>query len=104
MDEEIAAVVKEWHHARRAGESENAVAAPIHRSAALGICPRRFDRRITRSISTIPNLINTIVDKERAVTLRRVNAVAKKYLVRDQRTVVITYPAADEKTSLKGAQ
>jgi predicted Zn-dependent peptidase len=51
-----------------------------------------------------PNLINTIVDKERAVTLEDVNAVAKKYLLRGQRTVVITYPAADEKASSKGAQ
>ena len=51
-----------------------------------------------------PNLINTIVDKEQAVTLDEVNAVAKKYLVQDQRTVVITYPAADEKASPKGAQ
>jgi zinc protease len=51
-----------------------------------------------------PNLINTIVDKERAVTVEDVNAVAKKYLVRDQRAVVITYPAADEKASSKGAQ
>ena len=51
-----------------------------------------------------PNLINTIVDKEHAVTAEEVNAVAKKYLVRDQRAVVITYPAADEKASSKGAQ
>src|SRR5277367_1777083 len=51
-----------------------------------------------------PNLINTIVDKEQAVTLEEVNAVAKKYLVKDQRTVVITHPAADEKASPKGAQ
>jgi predicted Zn-dependent peptidase len=44
------------------------------------------------------------VDKEHAVTVEEVNAVAKKYLVRDQRAVVITYPAADEKASSKGAQ
>ena len=41
-----------------------------------------------------PNLINTILDKENAVTLDEVNAVAKKYLVRDQRTVVTSLPAA----------
>jgi zinc protease len=51
-----------------------------------------------------PNLINTLPDKENAVTLEQMNAAAKKYLVRDQRTVVITYPAADEKQSQKGAQ
>src|ERR1700685_27122 len=43
-----------------------------------------------------PNLINTILDKENAVTLDQVNAAVKKFLVRDQRTVVITLPAADE--------
>jgi zinc protease len=51
-----------------------------------------------------PNLINTIVDKENTVTVEEANAVAKKYLVRDQRTVVITYPASDEKATAKGAQ
>ncbi|MGA7920675.1 MAG: pitrilysin family protein [Candidatus Acidiferrales bacterium] len=51
-----------------------------------------------------PNLINTIVDKQSAVTLEEADAAAKKYLVRDQRTVVITYPAPDEKTAVKGAQ
>jgi zinc protease len=51
-----------------------------------------------------PNLINTIVDKENTVTVEEANAVAKKYLVRDQRTVVITYPASDEKAATKGAQ
>lgn len=51
-----------------------------------------------------PNLINTIVDKENTVTVEEANAVAKKYLVRDQRTVVITYPASDEKAAAKGAQ
>src|SRR6202161_410767 len=51
-----------------------------------------------------PNLINTTVDKEQAVTVEEVNAVAKKYLVREQRAGVITYPAADEKASSKGAQ
>jgi predicted Zn-dependent peptidase len=43
-----------------------------------------------------PNLINTILDKENAVTLDQVNAAVKRFLVRDQRTVVITLPAADE--------
>ena len=40
-----------------------------------------------------PNLINTMIDKQKAVTLDQVNAAAKKYLVRDQRTVVTTLPA-----------
>jgi zinc protease len=51
-----------------------------------------------------PNLINTIVEKENAVTLEQANAVAKKYLVKDQRTVVITLPAAGEAGAEKAGQ
>lgn len=40
-----------------------------------------------------PNLINTLADKEAAVTLDQVHAVATKYFVRDERAVVITLPA-----------
>lgn len=41
-----------------------------------------------------PDLINTILDKENAVTLDDINAMTKKYFVRDQRAVVTTLPAA----------
>lgn len=41
-----------------------------------------------------PELINTILDKENAVTLDDINAMTKKYFVRDQRAVVTTLPAA----------
>jgi zinc protease len=51
-----------------------------------------------------PNLINTILDKERAVTAEQVNAVARKFLVRDQRTVIVTVPKAQEAAASKGAQ
>jgi predicted Zn-dependent peptidase len=51
-----------------------------------------------------PNLINTIQEKRNAVTVEQVNAVVKTYLVSDQRTVVITYPAADANNGSKGAQ
>ena len=50
-----------------------------------------------------PNLINTVVDKENAVTLDQVNAAAKKYLVRDQRTVVISLPASDQRPASAAA-
>jgi zinc protease len=50
-----------------------------------------------------PNLINTITDKQNAVTLDQVNAMAKKFLVKDQRTVIITIPAPAD-ASAKGAQ
>ena len=51
-----------------------------------------------------PNLINTIQEKRNAITVDQVNAVIKTYLVADQRTVVITYPAADANAGSKGAQ
>ncbi len=51
-----------------------------------------------------PNLINTILDKENAVTLEQVNAAAKKFLVRDQRTVVITLPSASDASTPKAAK
>jgi zinc protease len=51
-----------------------------------------------------PNLINTIQEKRNAVTVDQVNAVIKTFLVADQRTVVITYPAADANAGSKGAQ
>ena len=51
-----------------------------------------------------PNLINTILDKERAVTAEQVTAVARKFLVRDQRTVIVTLPKAQEAAASKGAQ
>jgi zinc protease len=50
-----------------------------------------------------PNLINTIYEKQKAITLDQVNEAAKKCLVTDQRTVVITYPAAEETSSAKGS-
>ena len=40
-----------------------------------------------------PELINTILDKESAVTLDEVNRAAKTYLLRDQRSVVTTVPS-----------
>src|SRR5271154_5086930 len=51
-----------------------------------------------------PNLINTIQEKENAITVEQVNSVAKTFLVSDQRTVVITYPVADANAGSKGAQ
>jgi zinc protease len=46
-----------------------------------------------------PNLINTTLAKENAVTLTQVNAATKKFLARDQRTVVVTLPAAEDSSS-----
>ena len=46
-----------------------------------------------------PNLINTTLAKENAVTLAQVNAATRRFLARDQRTVVITLPAAEDGSS-----
>jgi zinc protease len=46
-----------------------------------------------------PNLINTITDKRAAVTQADVDAAAKEYLVQDQRTVIVTLPAAMRQTA-----
>jgi zinc protease len=51
-----------------------------------------------------PKLVNTMLDKENAVSLDQVNGAAKAYLVRDQRTVVTTLPAAENRrASMKPA-
>jgi zinc protease len=103
IDEEIAAVVKSG-------------ITPEELAKAKSQLLRQFIERRRSALFTAilignytvyfndPNLINTIVDKEQAVTVDEVNAVAKKYLVPDQRAVVITYPAANAKASAKGAQ
>jgi zinc protease len=49
-----------------------------------------------------PNLINTVMDKQDAVTIEQLNAGAKQYLVRDQRTVVTTLPAAPVPSASSG--
>jgi zinc protease len=51
-----------------------------------------------------PNLINTIIDKQNAVTLDQVNAAASKYLMRDQRTVVTTLPAVQDGAAAEAAR
>ena len=103
MDEEIAAVVTSG-------------VTPEELAKAKSQLLRQFIERRRSALFTAilignytvyfndPNLINTIVEKEQSVTAEQVDAVAKKYLLRDQRVVVITYPAADQKASSKGAQ
>ena len=51
-----------------------------------------------------PNLINTMPDKVAAVAAADIQAIAKKYLVRDQRAVVITLPAPKDAATTGGAQ
>jgi zinc protease len=103
IDEEIAAAVK-----------DGVTAAELAKAKTLML--RRYIEQRRSSLFTAitvgndavyfndPNLINTVLDKENAVTLEQINAAAKKYLQRDQRAVITTYPAEKESGAAKGAQ
>src|ERR1700732_710170 len=94
MDEEIAAAVKD-------GVTPEELAKAKTQLLRQFIERRRSDLFTAILISNYtiyfndPNLINTILEQENAVTLEQVNAAAKKFLERDQRTVVISLPAAE---------
>jgi zinc protease len=103
MDEEIAALVKSGVTAEELAKAKSQLLRQFIERRRSALFTAVLIGNYTVYFND-PNLINTIVDKEQAVTVDEVNAVAKKYLVRDQRAVVITYPAADEKASSKGAQ
>ena len=51
-----------------------------------------------------PELINTIIEEQDAVTLDQVNRAAKTYLVRDQRSVITTMPAQNAPTAGREAR
>jgi zinc protease len=95
IDDEIAAVVKD-------GVTSEELAKAKTQLLRQFIDRRRSDLFTAVLIGNYavyfndPNLINTILDKENAVTLEQVNATAKKFLVRDQRTVVITLPSTSD--------
>jgi zinc protease len=102
VDDEIAAVVKDGVTADELAKAKTQLL-------------RRFIEQRRSSLSTAnligryavyfgdPNLINTVVDKENAVTLEEANAAAKKYFVRDQRAVVVTLPESKDAAGSQGA-
>jgi zinc protease len=98
MDEEIDAVVKEGVTAQELAKAKTQLLRQF-------IERRRSDLFTAILIGSYtvyfndPNLINTTLAKENAVTLAQVNAATKKFLARDQRTVVITWPAAEDASS-----
>ena len=102
LDEEIAAVVKD-------GITSDELAKARAQFLRRFIDQRRSSLGTARLIGEYavkfddPNLINTAVDKQDAVTVEQVNRAAKTYLVRDQRTVVITVPAAGERPASRPA-
>ena len=91
LDDEIAAVVKDG-------------ITPEEFAKAKTQLQRRFIEQRRSSLRTAnligeyavkfndPGLINTILDKQKAITLDQVNDAAKTYLVRDQRAVITTMP------------
>jgi predicted Zn-dependent peptidase len=98
MDQEIDAVVK-------GGITEQELAKAKTQLLRQFIERRRSDLFTAILIGSYtvffndPNLINTTLAKENAVTLAQVNAATKKFLARDQRTVVVTLPAAEDTSS-----
>src|ERR1700693_4676299 len=98
IDEEIAAVVKDGVTAAELAKAKTQLLRQF-------IERRRSDLFTAILIGSYtvyfndPNLINTTLAKENAVTLAQVNAATKKFLARDQRTVVITWPAAEAASS-----
>jgi len=103
LDEELAAVTKE-------GITPDEFAKAKAQLLRRAIDQRRSSLNIARQIGEYtvkfndPGLINTIIDKQQAVTIDQVNAAAKKYLVNDQRAVVTTMPAAGGRPSSRVAQ
>ena len=102
LDEEIAAVAKDG-------------ITPEELTTARAQVLRRFIEQRRSSLGTArligeyavkfddPNLINTILDKQNAVTLEQVNHAATTYLVREQRTVITTVPAPAERPAPRPA-
>jgi len=103
IDEEIAGVVKDG-------------VTPEELAKAKTQQLRRFidQRRSTLSTANLigqytvyfgdPNLINTVDEKEAAVTVDDVHVFATKYFVRDERTVVITLPEEKDAAAAGGGQ
>ena len=91
LDEEIAAVVRE-------GVTQQELAKAKAELLRGFIDQRRSVFSTARLIGQYavyfddPKLINTVLDKQDAVTAEQINGVAGKYLVESQRTVVITLP------------
>ena len=98
LDDEISAVAKN-------GVTSEEVAKAKTQLLRRFVEQRRSDLNTANLIGRYavyfddPNLINTMVEKQNAVTLDQINAAARKYLVRDQRAVVTTFPAASVHTN-----
>jgi zinc protease len=103
IDEEIAAVVKD-------GVTPEELAKARAQDLRRFIDTRRSVLQTANDIGedavlyNDPELINTLADKEAAVTVDQIHAAAKKYFVRDQLAVVTTLPAPKQAAAAGGAQ
>jgi zinc protease len=101
MDDEIAAIAK-------SGVTTEELAKAKSQLLRRFIEQRRSDLSTANLIGRDavyfgdPNLINTVIDKEDAVTLEQINAAAHTFFVRDQRAVVVTLPAAKVPAGTQG--
>jgi predicted Zn-dependent peptidase len=101
IDEEIAAVVKD-------GVTPQEVTKTKAFLRRQWIQTRSSDLRMAVSLGDFavkfndPNLINTLGASYDALTVDEVNAAAKKYFERDQRSIVITLPGKSEAGAAKG--
>jgi zinc protease len=101
MDDEIASIAKSGVTAEELAKAKTQLL-------------RRFIEQRRSALSTAnligrdavyfgdPNLINTVIDKEDAVTLDQINAAAHTFFVRDQRAVVVTLPAPKDMAGAQG--
>jgi zinc protease len=92
VDEEISAVVKDGITPAELAKSKTQLLRRFvdRRRTVLGTAQLIGEYAVKFNE---PELINTILDKESAVTLEQVNRAARTYLVPDQRSVVTTVPA-----------
>ena len=92
LDDEIAAVVKDGITADELARAKTQLLRRFidRRRTVLGTAQLIGEDAVKFDD---PELINTIVEKQDAVTLDQVNHAAKTYLVRDQRSVITSMPA-----------
>ncbi len=102
VDDEIAAAVKDGVTADELAKAKAQALRQFidRRQSVLSTAIRMADFTV---YFNDPNLINTWQEKIQAVTADQVHEVAQKHLVRDQRTVVITLPAAEDAAGKGGS-
>jgi predicted Zn-dependent peptidase len=98
LDDEIAAVVKDGITADELARAKTQLLRRFidRRRTVLGTAQLIGEDAVKFDD---PELINTIIEKQDAVTLDQVNRAAKTYLVRDQRSVITTMPAQTSSTA-----